>query len=208
MNAATPLGAWGRSVFSIGHADPFGRSASVMPWDRHAKTWVLDDSRAYDVGLSDDAGGGNPLGFAIKVAYAPTQHHVTRLDDYVKWTLYGVKPDTAKPPLKSLQIRQVLSGTCFQTSCESCAFPSCVSVCGVIVVNSVAGPALLPPGRKTAYPTCLDPCAGTRMAYDAQCTTTAATQPTTKVGPATSTTTTRKRTRSGRLALKGGPTGR
>ena len=66
---------------------------------------MLDDSRAYDVGLSDDAGGGNPLGFAIKVAYAPTQHQVTRLDDYVKWTLYGVKPDTAAPPLKSLQIR-------------------------------------------------------------------------------------------------------
>ena len=140
------------------YPDPFGRSASVMPWDRLLKTWVLDDSRAYDVGLSDDAGGGNPLGFAIKarlasrsipprrrsirlrlalrtyapwgvrvvsltksrkiptrktlplflveqVAYAPTQHQVTRLDDYVKWTLYGVKPDTAKPPLKSLQIR-------------------------------------------------------------------------------------------------------
>ena len=85
--------------------DPFGRSASVMPWDRHDKTWVLDDSRAYDVGLSDDAGGGNPLGFAIKVAFAPNQMQVTRLDDYVKWTLYGVKPDTAKPPLKSLQIR-------------------------------------------------------------------------------------------------------
>ena len=45
------------------------------------------------------------LGFAVKVAYAPNQMQVTRLDDYVKWTLYGVKPDTAKPPLKSLQIR-------------------------------------------------------------------------------------------------------
>jgi hypothetical protein len=66
---------------------------------------VLDDSRAYDVGLSDDAGGGNPLGFAMKVGHSPVQHEVTRLDDYIKWTLYGVKPDTAKPPLKSLQIR-------------------------------------------------------------------------------------------------------
>ena len=87
------------------YPDPFGRSASVMPWDRHDKTWVLDDSRAYDVGLSDDAGGGNPLGFAIKVAYAPTQFQVTRLDDYVNCTLYGIKTDTAKPPYKSLQIR-------------------------------------------------------------------------------------------------------
>lgn len=87
------------------YPDPFGRSASVMPWDRHDKAWVLDDSRAYDVGLSDDAGGGNPLGFASKVAYAPDQFQVTRLDDYVKWTLYGIKTDTAKPPYKSLQIR-------------------------------------------------------------------------------------------------------
>ena len=38
-----------------------------MPYDRHDRAHVLDDSRAYDVGLSDDAGGGNPLGFAIKV---------------------------------------------------------------------------------------------------------------------------------------------
>jgi len=85
--------------------DAFGRSASVMPYDRHDRARVLDDSRAYDVGLSDDAGGGNPLGFAIKAAYAPTQFQVTRLDDYVKWTLFGIKTDTAKPPFKSLQIR-------------------------------------------------------------------------------------------------------
>lgn len=76
-----------------------------MPWDRESKEWVLDDARAYDVGLSDDAGGGNPLGFAMKVGHAPRQDEVSHLDDYIKWTLYGVKPDTAKPPLKSLQIR-------------------------------------------------------------------------------------------------------
>ncbi len=48
------------------YPDPFGRSASVMPWDRSACDGapcghVLDDARAYDAGLSDDAGGGNPL---------------------------------------------------------------------------------------------------------------------------------------------------
>jgi hypothetical protein len=85
--------------------DAFGRSASVMPYDRETRERVLDDSRAYDVGLSDDAGGGNPLGFAMKVAHAPNAHEAGRLDEYIQWTLYGVKPDTAKPPLKSLQIR-------------------------------------------------------------------------------------------------------
>jgi hypothetical protein len=29
---------------------------------------------------------------------------VTAKDDYIKWTLTGVKPDTAKPPLRSLQV--------------------------------------------------------------------------------------------------------
>ena len=76
-----------------------------MPYDRETREHVLDDSRAYDVGLSDDAGGGNPLGFAMKVGHAPVQQEVTRLDDYIKWTLFGVKTDTAKPPYKSLQIR-------------------------------------------------------------------------------------------------------
>lgn len=95
----------------LDYPDPFGRAASVMPYDRHDRSHVLDDSRAYDVGLSDDAGGGNPLGFAIKVAYAPDQFQVSRLDDYVKWTLYGTKtPENcpqcgAKFPYKSLQIR-------------------------------------------------------------------------------------------------------
>jgi hypothetical protein len=54
--------------------------------------------------LSDDAGGGNPLGFASKVHAAPRQDEVSRLDDYIKYTLYGIKTDTAKPPYRSLQV--------------------------------------------------------------------------------------------------------
>ena len=86
-----------------------------MPWDRSACGvsassppcgHVLNDARAYDAGLSDDAGGGNPLGFASKVRAAPTAHEASRVDEYIQWTLYGVKPDTASPPLKSLQIRE------------------------------------------------------------------------------------------------------
>ena len=66
---------------------------------------MLNDARAYDVGLSDDAGGGNPLCLASKVHAAPTQAEVGRVDEFIKWTLYGIKKDTAKPPYKSLQIR-------------------------------------------------------------------------------------------------------
>ena len=49
---------------------------------------------------------GNPLGFVTKVRAAPTAHEASRVDEYIEWTLYGIKPDTAKPPLKSLQIRE------------------------------------------------------------------------------------------------------
>lgn len=37
---------------------------------------------------------------------SPTAHEASRIDEYIRWTLYGVKPDTASPPLKSLQIRE------------------------------------------------------------------------------------------------------
>jgi len=40
------------------------------------------------------------------VRAAPTAHEASRVDEYIRWTLYGVKPDTASPPLKSLQIRE------------------------------------------------------------------------------------------------------
>lgn len=90
------------------YPDPFGRGASVMPWDRAANggtgAHVLNDARAYDVGLSDDAGGGNPLCLASKVHASPRQDEVTQVDDFIKWTLYGIKTDTAQPPFKSLQV--------------------------------------------------------------------------------------------------------
>ncbi|KAJ9441383.1 hypothetical protein DIPPA_56176 [Diplonema papillatum] len=74
--------------------DPFNRGASIMPWDREDKKRVMQDARPFVVGLSDDAGGGNHLGFASKVTHAPTQSEVTRIDDYIKLTLYGTKNGT------------------------------------------------------------------------------------------------------------------
>ena len=109
----------GESWLPREYPDPFGRSASVMPWDRSSCAdaaaepgapparpcgHVLNDARAYDVGLSDDAGAGNNLGLASKVRAAPTQHEVARVDQYIANTLYGVKPDVARPPLRSLQV--------------------------------------------------------------------------------------------------------
>lgn len=92
--------------------DPFGRGASVMPWDAEDSMHRLNDARAYDCGLSDDAGGGNNLGFATKVGFAPTLSEVERLDEYIVSTLYGIKNDTntAKWPYKSLQYPEPNNG--------------------------------------------------------------------------------------------------
>jgi len=77
----------------VDYPDPFSRGASIAAWDRESQKHLLQDGRTFIVGLSDDAGGGNHLGFASKVAGAPTQHEVSRIDDYIRYTLYGPKPE-------------------------------------------------------------------------------------------------------------------
>ena len=75
-----------------------------MPYDREDRRIRLNDARAYDVGLSDDAGAASNLGLATTQMFAPTQEGASRLDEYIHSTLYGVKTDTAMPPFKSLQL--------------------------------------------------------------------------------------------------------
>jgi hypothetical protein len=84
--------------------DPFGRSASVMPWDREDGVHILQDARPFAVGLSDDAGAAANLALAARVAVAPTVLQASRLDDFVAYTVMGVKPDTALAPFFSLQV--------------------------------------------------------------------------------------------------------
>ena len=102
---AAAYGAFGASTSWLPRdfADPFGRSASFMPWDREDGVHVLQDGRPFVVGLSDDAGAGANLGMAAKLASGPHAAQLALLDQYVSDTLLGVKPDTATPPLFSLQ---------------------------------------------------------------------------------------------------------
>ena len=52
---------------------------------------MLQDGRAFDVGLSDDVGGAPTLGLAAKNLYAPMADELSRLDEYVQSTLFGQK---------------------------------------------------------------------------------------------------------------------
>ena len=52
---------------------------------------MLQDGRAFDVGLSDDVGGAPTLGLAAKNLYAPMAEELAKLDEYVQSTLFGQK---------------------------------------------------------------------------------------------------------------------
>ena len=47
-----------------------------------------------------------------QVHAAPRQDEVTQIDEYIRWTLYGIKPDVAKPPFKSLQVGGDYASSC------------------------------------------------------------------------------------------------
>jgi hypothetical protein len=94
----------GAGWLPVDYPDPFGRGGNVQTWDREDGAFALDDARAYIVGLSDDAGASMNLAHGMKVAWAPVQDEVARKDDYIQYTLYGIKPSTAKGPLRSLQL--------------------------------------------------------------------------------------------------------
>ena len=44
------------------------------------------------------------------MAYAPFQSAIARVDEYIANTLYGTNPESAKPPLKSLQLPEPNNG--------------------------------------------------------------------------------------------------
>ena len=82
-------------------SDPFGRSPSVMPYNRHSKAHVLHDPRNFIVGLSDEGGAGANVGFASKQAFSPVAAEVAQLDRYINSTLWGVHCPAAPPQYRS-----------------------------------------------------------------------------------------------------------
>ncbi|EIE25381.1 hypothetical protein COCSUDRAFT_61600 [Coccomyxa subellipsoidea C-169] len=77
--------------------DPFGRTHSVMPWDRDVQTHVMQDPRAFVVGLSDEAGAAANVALAVKARHSPTREQAARLDEYIQRTLWGVEQDIPFP---------------------------------------------------------------------------------------------------------------
>ena len=69
--------------------DPFGRSPSVINYDYEAKHRLTQESRAWFVGLSDEAGAGSWLAAVMKQALRPDKEEVEKLKRFVNETIWG-----------------------------------------------------------------------------------------------------------------------
>ncbi|TGO37042.1 hypothetical protein BHYA_0107g00070 [Botrytis hyacinthi] len=71
-------------------SDPFGRAPSVISYDRSVDAQVLQDPRVWIAGLSDEAGAGSWLAATMKQAISPNAAEVTKLEQFITKTLWGV----------------------------------------------------------------------------------------------------------------------
>lgn len=75
-------------------SDPFGRAPSVISYDYSAKAQVLQDSRVWIAGLSDEGGAGSFLAAAMKQAAQPNADEVAKLEAFVDGVLFKtLQPD-------------------------------------------------------------------------------------------------------------------
>ncbi|KAF8711946.1 hypothetical protein RHS03_01649, partial [Rhizoctonia solani] len=70
-------------------SDPFGRSPSIITYDREVNAPVLQDARAWIAGLSDEGGVGGWLAAAMKNAFLPTPAEIEKLERFVNETVWG-----------------------------------------------------------------------------------------------------------------------
>ncbi len=69
--------------------DPFGRSPSVMSYDREANSIVTQDSRVWIAGLGDEGGSGSYVAAAMKEFGQPDKAELEKYEQFVNNTLWG-----------------------------------------------------------------------------------------------------------------------
>ena len=70
-------------------SDPFHRNPSVMSYDRELNQIVLQDSRVWIAGLSDEGGAGSWLAAAMKELGQPNKEEVDKLQQFVDGVVWG-----------------------------------------------------------------------------------------------------------------------
>ncbi len=69
--------------------DPFGRSPSVMTYDRAHNRIVTQDARAWEAGLSDEGGAGSWLAAAMKESGQPNPDELAKYQQFIDGVLWG-----------------------------------------------------------------------------------------------------------------------
>jgi hypothetical protein len=69
--------------------DPFHRNPSVMSYDRELNQIVMQDSRVWIAGLSDEGGAGSWLAAAMKELGQPNKEEVEKLQQFVDDVVWG-----------------------------------------------------------------------------------------------------------------------
>ncbi|CAG8978790.1 hypothetical protein HYALB_00011055 [Hymenoscyphus albidus] len=69
-------------------SDPFGRTPSIISYDRSVNKMVTQDPRVWIAGLSDEGGAGSWLAAAMKQAAQPNAAEVTKLEDFIHKVLW------------------------------------------------------------------------------------------------------------------------
>lgn len=69
--------------------DPFHRSPSIISYDNEAHKQLLQESRVWIAGLSDEGGAGSWLAAAMKEAVDPKPEEVAKLESFVNQTVWG-----------------------------------------------------------------------------------------------------------------------
>jgi len=70
-------------------ADPFHRAPSVITYDRETNQQVLQDSRVWIAGLSDEGGAGSWLAAMMKEFVLPDKDEIGKLQEFVDQLMWG-----------------------------------------------------------------------------------------------------------------------
>jgi hypothetical protein len=70
-------------------SDPFHRAPSAITYDRETNEQVLQDSRVWIAGLSDEGGAGSWLAAIMKELVQPDKEELSKLQDFVDGVLWG-----------------------------------------------------------------------------------------------------------------------
>jgi hypothetical protein len=70
-------------------ADPFHRSPGIISYDRETNQKVMQDSRVWIAGLSDEAGADSWLAAAMKESGEPNKEEVAKFEQFVDGVLWG-----------------------------------------------------------------------------------------------------------------------